>query len=81
MNPQARAIDHQVDGLIARGFRNPQLLAEQPRSADTTSSSPCFADLDTQPEKRGDRVQEAFGLAVGELVHHPDNQARFNRHV
>ena len=28
-----------------------------------------------------DRVQEAFGLSVGELVHHPDNQARFNRHV
>ena len=26
-------------------------------------------------------VQEAFSLAVGELVHHPDNQARFNRHV
>ena len=26
-------------------------------------------------------VQEAFGLSVGELVHHPDNQARFNRHV
>ena len=38
-------------------------------------------DLDTEPEKRGDRVQEAFGLSVGELVHHPDNQARFNRHV
>ena len=32
MNPQARAIDHQVDGLSARGFRNPQLLAEQPRA-------------------------------------------------
>ena len=26
MNPQARAIDHQVDGLTACGFRNPQLL-------------------------------------------------------
>ena len=26
-------------------------------------------------------MQEAFGLSVGELVHHPDNQARFNRHV
>ena len=35
-------------------------------------------DLDTEPEKRGDRVQDsAFGLSVGELVHHPDNQARF----
>ena len=78
MNPQARAIDHQVDGLSARGFRNPQLLAEQPRAP---TQRRVVRDLDTEPEKRGDRVQEAFGLSVGELVHHPDNQARFNRHV
>ena len=78
MNPQARAIDHQVDGLSARGFRNPQLLAEQPRAP---TQRRVVRDLDTEPEKRGDRVQEAFGLSLGELVHHPDNQARFNRHV
>ena len=78
MNPQARAIDHQVDRLIACGFRNAQLLTEQPRAP---TQRRVVRDLDTQPEKRGDRVQEAFCLAVGELVHHPDNQARFNRHL
>ena len=66
------------DGLSARGFRNPQLLAEQPRAP---TQRRVVRDLDTEPEKRGDRVQVAFGLSVGELVHHPDNQARFNRHV
>ena len=43
----------------------------------------CLYDLLDADEPPYDaiRVQEAFGLAVGKLVHHPDNQARFNRHL